>query len=301
MAGGYKFLIAGLASLMILTLLYTAQPLVKGTSSIPDHSVFSSSTQEQEQQDTTALPPPRPLRQKLKDANIPLERVIMIASNNEDTSWIPIYLGDIPTVVYAKDNPDAVFNVPGNKGKEATSYLKYIVDNYDALPDHTAFLHAHRSSWHSPDIVPLIRNLNWNTAPFFNLAQHTLNNTIYMNLTGTPDRPAPPAEGKEDMLVDNGHIKKFWSECLEGEMGPVPPWIVDQCCAQFVVTRDQILERPLNFYMGIFNWLQAGKMDDYWSSRVLEHTWHAIFGRPATDTFRTWCEITEGRLPDCPR
>lgn len=34
--------------------------------------------------------------------------------------------------------------MPHNVAGEATAFLKYIIDYYDALPTHTIFLHSHR-------------------------------------------------------------------------------------------------------------------------------------------------------------
>ena len=35
-----------------------------------------------------------------------------------------------------------------NKGNEASVYLKYIIDNYDNLPDFTFFIHDEEYAWH---------------------------------------------------------------------------------------------------------------------------------------------------------
>ena len=34
-----------------------------------------------------------------------------------------------------------------NKGNEASSYLQYIVDNYDNLNEYTYFIHGHRNAY----------------------------------------------------------------------------------------------------------------------------------------------------------
>jgi len=47
----------------------------------------------------------------------------------EEREWMRGY----PTAVYQKHNPEAPNYIP-NKGYEAAFYFKYIVDNYDALP-----------------------------------------------------------------------------------------------------------------------------------------------------------------------
>lgn len=41
----------------------------------------------------------------------------------------------------------------GAQGYEAAAYVRFILDCWDRLPAATAFLHDHRSSWHSSDMV----------------------------------------------------------------------------------------------------------------------------------------------------
>ena len=43
--------------------------------------------------------------------------------------------------------PNYTYCIP-NIGCEATAYLKYIIERYDTLPDYTAFLHGHETSYH---------------------------------------------------------------------------------------------------------------------------------------------------------
>ena len=51
-------------------------------------------------------------------------------------------------VVYEKANPHSRYNVPVNRGAEASAYLKYVLDHYDGLPRWSFFVHGNESSWH---------------------------------------------------------------------------------------------------------------------------------------------------------
>lgn len=44
----------------------------------------------------------RGLQQQSRGRSAPLERLIVVARDREDTTWIQLRLGDIPTVVYQK-------------------------------------------------------------------------------------------------------------------------------------------------------------------------------------------------------
>ena len=64
--------------------------------------------------------------------------------------------------------PLPAFGMPKNVGNEATAYLRFIVEHYDALPERTAFVQAHRFAHHTHkvDIVPLLLTVNWEWADY---------------------------------------------------------------------------------------------------------------------------------------
>ena len=53
-------------------------------------------------------------------------------------------LGVIPFIVYNTKDSSATHYTPVHNGNEAAAYLQFIVDYYDCLPEHMAFIHAHR-------------------------------------------------------------------------------------------------------------------------------------------------------------
>jgi hypothetical protein len=55
--------------------------------------------------------------------------------------------------------------------------------------------------------------------------------------------------------------------------------IASACCAQFAVSRDQVLKRPLEDYVKIRQWVMDTDRDDASSGRVMEYLWHVIFGK----------------------
>lgn len=59
----------------------------------------------------------------------------------------------------------------------------------------------------------------------------------------------------------------------------VPQQIASACCAQFAVSREQILKRPLEDYLRYHQWLMDTSMSDEISGRIMEYSWHMIFGK----------------------
>ena len=93
--------------------------------------------------------------------------------------------------------------------------------------------------------------------------------------TPPPSDPPPPFKGGEDWLGP-------W-------LGPLPPLLLDRCCAQFVVHRDLIRHRPRRFYEEALRTIHAHVKDDDStrgkSSRswglLMEWVWHYAFGGSA--------------------
>jgi hypothetical protein len=55
--------------------------------------------------------------------------------------------------------------------------------------------------------------------------------------------------------------------------------IASACCAQFAVSREQVLKRPIEDYVKIRQWVIDTDRDDASSGRVMEYLWHVIFGK----------------------
>lgn len=92
----------------------------------------------------------------------------------------------------------APLRVPKNKGHEAMVYLTYIIDFYDALPDITIFMHAHRYSHHNNAILD-----HDATAMMPNLSSERVIREGYVNMKCSlhPDRPT---------ILDSGLPWSLW-------------------------------------------------------------------------------------------
>jgi hypothetical protein len=62
---------------------------------------------------------------------------------------------------------------------------------------------------------------------------------------------------------------------------PLPLSVGVACCAQFAATRETIHSRSLEDYRRWRQWLLDTSLEDHISGRVLEYSWHMIFGKPS--------------------
>ena len=190
----------------------------------------------------------------------------------EDLTWLT--KSKFPVVLIDKEGADPSPFVPQhvipNLGRESTAYLKYIIENYDSLPEAVAFIHGHETAPHQNHDRPLlevIEGANWAKYGFI-----PLGNTHW-------------AEGFLDEFVpDPIRLNTFFQSLCIPTKGGIPdkgaPWIYD-LGAQFVVTRERILANPKKLYEGWYyifnNNLDFTKEFGF----IMEKAWHVTFGEDA--------------------
>ena len=191
----------------------------------------------------------------------------------------------ISTVNPSPNTTDAALTTPMNKGRESMAYLSYVIDNYANLPSTLVFLHSHRSgffsAWHTDtplhDNVDALRSLQ---IPFVQR-----NGYVNLRCNWNP--------GCLEAHRHNAHVTpEVWKDVFAGTSkekepqdrteGELAPTLVGAaCCAQFAVSKDQVLARPLSDYERFREWIVETEKSDAKSGRVLEFLWHVIFGKDA--------------------
>jgi hypothetical protein len=183
--------------------------------------------------------------------------VVIVSSHwKEDLTWLKESAWPVHVVDHAGAPPCAirpVATIP-NKGREASSYLWYIVNNYENLPDYIAFIHGHEHAWHhfyKKSLLRLIRPAD------------------YLPLNGF----------WTDTSTHDDKISRHWG-VIEPWVGPMPAekGFLDGS-AQFVVSRDRIRRHPLEAYKSWLTEIMSSD-DDFEMGVMLEYAWHYIFGEP---------------------
>ena len=134
------------------------------------------------------------------------------------------------------------------------------------------FLHGHRYAYHQEDVLSLLADLDALSEP---PAYGSLNSAVW-GLAEDPDR--------KPLYLDN----RAW---LERWLGPLPPLLLDRCCAQFVVRRDRVLRLPRAFYEEALSHayydaepLPEGDVEENRMVGLLfEWLWHYLFGEEAVN------------------
>ena len=188
-----------------------------------------------------------------------------------------------PIVLIDKQGADSTCFTPEtvipNQGREASSYLKYIIDHYDSLPKWVAFIHGHETAWHQMRPYHMLDMIN----------HAELNEDMFESFNG--HFTIVPSSSEQHEVIQ---VQKHWDlvQHVLGDLEPNNDGMTD-AGAQFIVSRDRILRHTKETYQGWYDALMsesAAQPSDiiigdrctveYELSVFFEYTWHAIFGEP---------------------
>tara|TARA_B100001250_G_scaffold102821_1_gene86652 strand:+ start:4329 stop:6098 length:1770 start_codon:yes stop_codon:yes gene_type:complete len=215
-----------------------------------------------------------------KDRNI----ACIIARYNENISWSD----DIKKyrIIYNKgpadlDIPNETVYKLQNIGKEGDTYLKYIINNYDNLPENVMFLQgnlydSHLKDWHTnkEDVVWVINNIE--KISKHNIKYIGLNKTRGNNGWNSFDNFLDPFEYyrspqlKKNLILTKHNFpfmfkKKNKDECDVN--------IICNYCGMFLASKSAILDKPKDFYTK----LNILLLKDQNYGFCLERLWKHIF------------------------
>ena len=194
--------------------------------------------------------------------------IIIVSSHfNENLSWLR--KSPYPVVVCSKKGAntpeisiDPKCTMSFNKGKEYTSYIKFIIEYYDNLPEFVVFLHGHENAWHQNlRILDAIRCAKKRKYGYI-----SLNNCVIQKLEWSTGNKG------YDMLAS------LWEKDFKPYLNmDMPEYFYHDCCAQFIVSRERIRLRSKAAYKHWYNLVFQIK-NDYHLALAFEMVWPVIFG-----------------------
>lgn len=182
---------------------------------------------------------------------------VVVSRYQENVDWTH----GIPDCIIYNKGPEApvsshpVITLP-NVGREGHTYLYHIIQNYDALDDHTCFLQGHPFD-HSPDLEQQFKTFDPSRA------FHTVSNHVHaINLCYDPTDFS-----LHQLLIDTYHrVFGQYKENHEFTFG---------AGAQFIVSRDAIRSRPKSFYENLLKIMEYTTHPP--EGFALERFWTIIF------------------------
>jgi len=189
---------------------------------------------------------------------------IVVSRYKKEVDWVNRLKGINEILIYEKEMPECKYNIPLNKGNEASVYLKYIVDHYDNLPDFTFFAHDDEYAWHhSGSIVDKFDEAIASNQKYYNINDKCILGSIKENVW------------YNDILE---WYEKYIEKYIPIKSLPYEDWTIDyRGSAQFLVNKSLIRCLPKIFYEDLYNWIIETDMPSFKSGRFLEWTWHIFW------------------------
>ena len=217
----------------------------------------------------------------------PSIHLVLAAMSWNDLEWTKhLKVPNLRVIPYIANRPTAKYHPPSNRGNEAISYLTYIYEFYDKLPDIAIFTHGSDWSWHIDGA------LNYSTAyaiEHFDLDE--VRRRQYVNLRVSWLRACPnwintsvttwSADVDPKLRPEERFMKTAFQENFPRD--PVPLILSQPCCSQFAVTREAIQSNSREQYKMQIDWLQNTRLESEVSGRVWEHMWQWLFIKKAID------------------
>jgi hypothetical protein len=170
---------------------------------------------------------------------------IIVARYNEPIEWVNELKCDY--FVYNKGpeispdliDPSRVENVP-NVGLESETYLRYIINNYNNLPDLVGFLQGHPFD-HCPNAIELVNSVHDTDIVF------PLSGEFWCDKQGNEGYYGLPIVKVQKEIMPDLDLERF-------------DFIAN---AQFILPKELILNKPLDWWIWLYKY-----HDDYINSNI---------------------------------
>ena len=139
----------------------------------------------------------------------------------------------------------------------------------------STFIHPARASWHTDSngnaVSGLLSMLNLTY-----VREHGYVNVRCSLNPGCPDEVQPyraAEEGQEGKETHQHVFQAIWPMWFGRQ---APEVIGSACCAQFVVSREQIRQRESKEYETMRRWIMDSELTDDITGWVFEYSWHVV-------------------------
>jgi hypothetical protein len=179
---------------------------------------------------------------------------LVVAKYNEDLSWLASVDTKWEKVIYNKGPEDGYIKIP-NVGREGETYLHYIIDNYDNLPDWVAFCQGNPFD-HVSDFIEILNNFQ--DQVFYRMTHQDVTNSSHCcAVLNTPMH----------RVFENHKIN-------------IPPILNFAAGANFIFPRSAITQNSIDFYKDLTACLNHNS--DPIEGHFLERLWSYIFMAKST-------------------
>ena len=200
---------------------------------------------------------------------------IIVARYNEDVEWLNSEMSNC--IVYNKGNKLHIENeIPlENIGRESETYLNYIIQNYDNLPDVVVFTQARISDHKGSDDVRYLINIKNQALNYSKSQNFAIHNDIGNNIHFDKEwNLREDGFFLKDNYKNNNPITFLeWFKSNIDINYPNP--IYFYCNAIFAVKKENILNKPVEYYKKLI--LEVNHHINSTEGHFFERSWYYIF------------------------
>lgn len=197
--------------------------------------------------------------------------LIVVAHYKENLEWLQ-QLDSNRIVVYNKNNeltPYPTVTIP-NLGRESNTYLKYIVDNYENLPDIVVFMQGNDDHLSVVNINHFIKKME-----LFPSHQFEGKLSIFTpSGLGLSNNGRIPRYRGQTLIPAESDFYTWFRRYIRRE---VPRYFCVIWGACFLVRSEAIRSRPLQFYLDMYQQTMVGEATEV--GHFLERSWYYIFNQ----------------------
>jgi hypothetical protein len=195
--------------------------------------------------------------------------LIVVSHYKENLDWLRSFDSD-KVLVYNKNEEKTEYttiNLP-NLGRESNTYLKYIVDNYDNLPDIVVFMQGKDDHLSTENIKHFLSKME-----LFSARKVEGHLTIFdkSGLRLSKDNRIP-RYGGINLIPAEYDFFTWFTKYIRKE---VPSYFCIFWGACFLVRKEAIRLRPLQFYLDLYEQTLLGDATEV--AHFFERSWYYIF------------------------
>jgi UDP-galactopyranose mutase len=193
---------------------------------------------------------------------------IVVAHYNEDVEWLNKNQGN-SLHIYSKGNPPRItcnLHILPNIGREPHTYLTYIIDRYDSLPDIVFFTQGNIRDHYSHDVSYFL-NLQPNE-----FSSKNTDLKLFKTYISDDYRIHEWSSSKLEPCEFPGNV--WFNKFVNSEINLDTTPIYIYWAAIFSVRKEAILSRSKDYYKSIISQLQTNSSE---LAHFIERSWYYIF------------------------
>lgn len=201
-----------------------------------------------------------------------MEKEIVISVYDRDLSWVENINDNVKITIYRKgENPKSKYNeilIEPNIGRDVHTFFNHIINRFDDLSDLTFFAQDYPFD-HWGNLIEVVNDSNLlstysvNFGGYYGFHNNTLGTAWRLDKStnlGNGFVLKCHSSGSPQHIHENLNLDYYWDMFFSSQPPPIYEFIPG---GHFVITKEQIKLRPIEFYKKILTFLETEKISPW--------------------------------------